>query len=129
MAVAKRLKAVDMSGGNIHEVRKGGKIMFGSGVWRFGRLMDPYAEMSRLQGEMNRLFPGAAHPFAQSYPAVNIWTGEQEAIVTAELAGIDPGKLTISVLGDNLTLSGAQEPEVLQENETYHLRRNRSGQD
>jgi len=100
--------------------------MFGPGIWRFGRLMDPYAEMSRLRSEMNRLFSGAAHPFVQAYPAVNIWVSDQEAIVTAELAGIDPGKLDISVLGDNLTLSGSREPEALQENETYH-RKERNG--
>ena len=100
--------------------------MFGPGIWRLGRLMDPYAEMSRLRSEMNRLFSGASHPFAQAYPAVNIWVDAQEAIVTAELAGIDPEKLDISVLGENLTLSGSRDPETLQENETYH-RKERNG--
>jgi HSP20 family protein len=100
--------------------------MFGPGVWRFGRLMDPYAEMSRLRSEMNKLFSGAAHPFTQAYPAVNIWVDEQEAIVTVELAGIDPENLDISVQGDNLTLSGARDQETLQENEAYH-RKERNG--
>lgn len=100
--------------------------MFGPGIWRVGRLMDPYAEMSRLRNEMNRLFSGAAHSYTQAYPAVNIWVDQQEAIVTVELAGIDPEKLDISVQGDNLTLSGARDSETLQENEAYH-RKERNG--
>jgi HSP20 family protein len=100
--------------------------MFGPVVWRFGRLTDPYAELSRLRSDINKLFSGATHSFTQAYPAVNIWVDEQEAIVTAELAGIDPEKLDISVQGDNLNLSGSREPETLQETETYH-RKERNG--
>lgn len=100
--------------------------MFGTGAWRFGRLLDPYAELSRLRNEMNRLFTGNAPAFVQTYPAVNIWVGDQEITITAELPGIDPEKIEISVLGDNLTLAGSREVESLQEDETYH-RQERNG--
>ena len=100
--------------------------MFGTGAWRLGRLMDPYAELSRLRNEMNRLFSLSTPTFVQAYPAVNIWVGDQEILITAELPGVDPEKIDISVLGDNLTLGGVREAESLQEDETYH-RKERNG--
>jgi len=94
--------------------------MFGPGIWRLGRIADPFAEVQRLQREMNRLFSGATELYAHDFPAVNVWRGENGAIVTAELPGIDPAKLDISVVGDSLTLTGIRELEPLKEGESYH---------
>jgi HSP20 family protein len=96
------------------------------GAWRFGRLLDPYAELSRLRNEMNRLFTGSTHPFVQVYPAVNIWVDDQEAVITAELPGVNPEEIDISVLGESITLAGSRKQDVLKENETYH-RKERNG--
>ncbi len=72
---------------------------------------DPMLELRRLQRDMDRLFtgyrPGAAE---RVFPPVNVWTGRDDAIVTAELPGVDPAKLDITVVGDTLTLSGTREP-------------------
>lgn len=94
--------------------------MFGPGIWRFGRIADPAAEMQRLQREMNRLFSGATELYAHDFPALNVWRSEDGAVVVAELPGIDPGKLDISVVGDSLTLSGNRDLETLKEGESYH---------
>lgn len=94
--------------------------MFGPGIWRLGRIADPLTEVQRLQKEMNRLFSGATELYAHDFPAVNVWRGEDGAIVTAELPGIDPAKLDISVVGDSLTLTGVRELEALKEGESYH---------
>lgn len=94
--------------------------MFGPGIWRLGRIADPFTEVQRLQREMNRLFSGAAEIYAHDFPTVNVWRGEEGAILTAELPGIDPSKLDISVVGDSLTLNGVRELETLKEGESYH---------
>lgn len=94
--------------------------MFGPIMWRLGRIADPFTEVQRLQREMNRLFSGATEVYAHDFPAVNVWRGENGAIVTAELPGIDPAKLDISVVGDSLTLTGIRELETLKEGESYH---------
>jgi HSP20 family protein len=94
--------------------------MFGPGIWRLGRIVDPMTEVQRLQREMNRLFSGTTEVYAHDFPAVNVWRGENGAIVTAELPGIDPAKLDISVVGDSITLSGNREVETLKEGESYH---------
>ncbi|MCX7635699.1 MAG: Hsp20/alpha crystallin family protein [Syntrophales bacterium] len=100
--------------------------MFGPSLWRFGRLADPFAEMLRLRDQMNRIFSGLGYAAVTAYPAVNIWISESNAVVTAELPGIDVEKLDISVLGDTLTITGVREPEILQGDESYH-RKERNG--
>jgi len=101
--------------------------MIGPEFWRFGRLIDLGSEMQRLQRDMNRLFAGFSKPYDYEFPAVNVWVGEQDAVVVAELPGIDPQKIDISVVGDTLTLSGSREREVLKEGESYHRQERNHG--
>jgi HSP20 family protein len=93
--------------------------MFGTGLWRFGGA-DPLREMQRLQREMNRVFSGLDHPLTHEFPPVNAWVGEADVMVTAELPGVDPGKVDVSVVGDTLTISGSREGEPLKAGESYH---------
>jgi len=76
-------------------------------------------EMLNLQREMNRLFSNMGQKSPQEYPAVNIWDKKGSAVITAELPGIDPEKLDISVSGDTVTISGAANQETLAANEIY----------
>jgi HSP20 family protein len=98
---------------------KEGKYMLTPSLWRLRRFPDVAPEMLRLQQEMNRLFSHAGQRAQQDYPAVNIWENMENAIVTAELPGIDPGKIDIEVTGDIMTLSGTSQFNVLKEGETY----------
>jgi len=78
--------------------------------------------MERLQREMNRLFEPLARAgdsWQASYPAVNVWTGEDQALLTAELPGIDPAKLEVTVKDDLVTIRGARELPALEEGEEY----------
>jgi HSP20 family protein len=94
--------------------------MFGPGLWRFGGLTEPLREMQRLQGEMNRIFSVLDTPLTQEFPPLNAWVGEADVVVTAELPGIDPVKVDISIVGDTLTISGSRDAESLKEKESYH---------
>jgi len=83
------------------------------------------AEMNRMQREMDRLFQGTAPRRMRSapcYPALNVWTNEESAMVTAELPGMDAKDLEINVTGSTLTLTGKREGEDLPENARYHRR-------
>lgn len=94
--------------------------MFGPEIWRFGRFGQPWVEMQRLQNEVNRLFSRLTQAGGRHYPPINVWTGPDEVIVSAELPGIEAEKVEISVLDDLLTLSGTHETTPLKEGETYH---------
>ena len=90
----------------------------------------PWREMERLRREMDRIVSnvgtatGAAAP---GYPALNVWTNEDGAIVTAELPGVSAEDIEISVVDDTLTLSGARKANDLKEGEVYHRRERGSG--
>ncbi len=78
-------------------------------------------EVDRLQREMNRLFSSAqGRRQAAGYPAVNIWSGEEGAILTTEIPGVHVDDLDISVVGDTITLSGSRNAPEIGEDESYH---------
>jgi HSP20 family protein len=84
-----------------------------------------------MQRDMNRLmqsFPSfSGAQVAPSFPAINVWLSEEGAVVTAELPGVKPEDLDISVVGETLTLTGSRQPEELKEGEEYHRRERRFG--
>ncbi|MCD6285579.1 MAG: Hsp20/alpha crystallin family protein [Anaerolineae bacterium] len=90
-----------------------------SGIERLRR------EMNRISDQMDRdpLFGNVA-----GYPAMNAWTNDDGAIITAELPGINLDTLEISVHSDTMTLSGERNPEELGEGEAYHRRERSYGQ-
>ena len=86
---------------------------------------NPFREMERLQRDMNRLFDDFSRSggrTAPSYPAINVWTNEEGAVVTAELPGLSPDDLDIAVVGDILTLTGERKAAELPEEAKYHRR-------
>jgi HSP20 family protein len=93
----------------------------------FRGLGPSWLEMDRLQREMDRLFSGVSLPFAHNFPALNVWTSEQDAVITAEIPGVDPDELDISVVDEILTLSGSRTLERLEEGETYHRQEREHG--
>ena len=92
---------------------------------------NPWREMERLRREMNRLFDdsyaGSGGRTAPNYPAMNIWTNEEGAVVTAELPGLSPDEIDIAVVGDMLTLTGERPALELPEEAKYHRRERNFG--
>lgn len=80
---------------------------------------DPFAEMAQFQNTMNRLL-GTANGSAAAYPPLNIYASENEAVVSAELPGIEADKVDISVNGRTFTLSGQRDAGKDEENANYH---------
>lgn len=94
-------------------------------MYRRFRTPSVWQEMDRLQREMNRLFndySSSGRRPATGYPALNVWTNPESAILTAELPGVSPDNLDINVVGETLTLSGEREPEQVPEEARYHRR-------
>ena len=93
--------------------------MFNPGLWRVRRFSDVMPEIMHLQQEMNRLFSSAGQKTQQDYPAVNIWEKEGASIVTAELPGIDPEKMDITVSDNILSIAGTALKETFDKGEIY----------
>lgn len=92
----------------------------------FGR--DPFAEMRRVQADMNRLFADVEGRVApRAFPPVNIWAGENDLVLTAELPGIRPDDLELTVREDTLTLQGRREPQADDDSIAWHRRERAHG--
>ena len=92
----------------------------------------PWQEMEHLHREMNRLFSDtfaqAGGRTAPGYPAMNVWTSEDSAVVTAELPGVSSEDIDISVVNDTLTITGNRATDDLPEGTKYHRRERTFGQ-
>ncbi len=91
--------------------------MFWPEIGRYGRVWSPWREMERLQQDVNRLL---SRENAPTFPAVNIWASDQDVIVTAEVPGVDPANLDITIAENILKLTGSRKPEELKPGEVSH---------
>jgi len=99
--------------------------------WR-GRTM-PAATLSSLRDEMNdllnRFWSNTNEPFglAEWTPALDVSESDDAVLVHAEIPGIDPKEIEISVVGDTLTLRGEKKDETEQKGRNYHRVERRYG--
>jgi len=97
-----------------------------------GRRM-PATTLSSLRDEMNDLFnrfwSTASEPFglAEWSPALDVSETDDAVLVHAEIPGIDPKDLDISVVGDTLTVRGEKTDETEQSGRNYHRVERRYG--
>jgi len=99
--------------------------------WRRG--WDPFRTLLDIQREMNRLFNTTLTGRTEEgiglregiwSPALDVYETENDIVVKAELPGMKPEDVDISVVGDTLTIKGEkkQEEEIKKEN-YYRLER------
>lgn len=90
------------------------------------RSRNPWRDIDKMQREMSRLFDELAYvprsQMAPSFPAMNVWTNEDGAVITAELPGVKPEDIDISVVGETLKLTGSRQPEEVEEGTKFHRR-------
>ncbi len=100
---------------------KGGIEMFDLIPWR------DRSELSTLRREIDSIFdrffegwPFRTTAGRQWIPSVDISETTKEIIVRAELPGMDPKDIDISIQGNLLTLRGERRQEKEEEGENYH---------
>jgi HSP20 family protein len=91
-----------------------------------------FDELESIQEDMSRML--GAQPSGRSwrrrsaYPLMNVWSAKDGIVVDAELPGVKPEDVEISVLGDELTLRGKVNAGELPEGERYHRRERPAGE-
>jgi len=93
--------------------------------------MNPFRELERMRKEMDRLFSEvmdrSTHLQSSGvYPSLNVSQDGERFCVQAELPGIHPEDLEISVEGTTLTLRGERKSENV-EGVSYHRRERPTG--
>jgi HSP20 family protein len=109
---------------------KGGMEM---AVIRFQRPMnDIFAEMERLRNEIDRIFQeGFGGVFTRErtgvFPPVNVYEDKDRYVLTAELPGVKPEDVEITVTEESVTLRGQRKQEDGGEKANYHRREREYG--
>lgn len=98
--------------------------MLWSELERIGRFWDPWRDFER----MHRTLSNITQATSPDFPAVNVWVSENNAFVTTELPGIEPGDIDISVVDNVLTLRGSRNPDSPKDGGSYHRRERWTGQ-
>ncbi len=93
---------------------------------RFDWTLDPFRELHRLQRDINRLFAGWNPPVDQ-FPALNLWSSPDEVVLTAEIPGVDPKDVDVSVIGNVVTLEGERKEDASIPAESFHRRERENG--
>jgi HSP20 family protein len=90
---------------------------------------EPFKEMMTLQERMNRMFEevwGRGRRSDEDFisaswvPAVDVRETRDALEIAAEVPGIDPKEVDVSIEGGVLTLKGSRRFEKATEGETYH---------
>ncbi|RMF09501.1 MAG: Hsp20/alpha crystallin family protein [Alphaproteobacteria bacterium] len=80
---------------------------------------DPFALMRSMLRDFDQRFVPAAGRRAV-FPPVNIWQGEDAVAITAELPGVEPADIEITVKDNVLTLSGERKAPEVPEGAVWH---------
>jgi len=87
-------------------------------------LWDSLQQVQQLKHHLNNLF--SLEPafdrvsFDYQLPLLNVWVSEQAVLIEAEIPGVDPKDVEISVVKEALTLKGDRKGEALKPGETHH---------
>ncbi len=88
---------------------------------------DPFGDLKTLQDEVNRLFSGTFSRGSQDEvlrgawsPSVDIFENKNEIVLEAELPGMSPENVSISIENNVLTLHGERKFEKKDEGDNFH---------
>ncbi len=96
---------------------------------------DPFRDLVSIQDELNRLFgrtfgglePSRASAGGTWMPSLDVYETEDKLVVSADLPGIEPSDVEVSVEDSTLTVSGSREFSSETKEENYHRIERRYG--
>jgi HSP20 family protein len=81
---------------------------------------DPFADLNRIQRELEKNYFGARNRPADFAPPVDVYEDENTLVLRAELPGVSREAVDIQVDGNVLTLKGERKLEAEPEKRRYH---------
>ena len=84
----------------------------------YSRRNDPFALMRSMLRDYDSSGPTRSRQ--PVFPATNVWQGEDAVAITAELPGVDPSDVDISVKDNLLTIAGERKAPEVPETARWH---------
>lgn len=87
-------------------------------------VLNPLRELAALQESLSNFLTGEAVEF----PPVNMWSSDSGAIIRAQIPGVAPDDIDISITNDTLILRGFRHSDAMAEEKHCHRRERSFGQ-
>ncbi len=84
------------------------------------RRWNPWRELAQLQSELSSAFGGFPRQRSaneSNWPAVNIWKGEDKVAVSAELPGVEPDDIDVTVTKKGVVIRAQRQHEECSDQE------------
>ncbi|MBN1635683.1 MAG: Hsp20/alpha crystallin family protein [Deltaproteobacteria bacterium] len=91
------------------------------------RAMNPWPGTARFERNMDTMLSSMRNIRPAAYPALNVFSNEDDLVITSEIPGVDPEDVEISIEGDSLTIKGLRKADDLQPGEKWHRRERGNG--
>jgi HSP20 family protein len=91
--------------------------------------LSPFYDVGKTLDEMDRIFDAVNRPLGLrsvprgTFPAINVYNQGEKAVLVAEMPGVDPETLDLSVLGDTVTLKGHRDVQTGDHDRVYRKER------
>lgn len=82
-------------------------------------MWNPWSQLERLRQEMDNLLGAEMGTTNGEFPLVNVHSGEDAAVLTAEIPGVKVDDIEITAKNNVLTISGQRAKEDLKDGERY----------
>ncbi len=84
----------------------------------------PYApgNFRHMQDQLDRAVGRGQHGATSEFPPLDVWSGEHDVVVTAEVPGVDPENIDITVDGPVLTIKGSRAEPAVTKSAAAHRR-------
>jgi HSP20 family protein len=76
-----------------------------------GRLQQMLTPFTQLRRDVDRIFEEVPSIEFGAFPALNVWDYDDQAFIEAELPGVEPGGVDVSVAGSDVTISGQRKAD------------------
>jgi len=95
----------------------------------FGQMERRLEQMNRDMGSLwSSIRPFSSISHVGVFPPMNIYDDGEGYVARAELPGVDPKDIDITVTGDTLTIRGKREIKQINGQNSYHRRERKSGE-
>lgn len=89
----------------------------------------PFFDVAKTLEEVDRAFDRIGRPLGLrsvprgTFPPINVYEQDEAVVVTAEIPGVEPDGLELTVLGDSVALKGQRQEEAPDANRMYRRER------
>jgi len=91
---------------------------------RWTPFLEPFEEMDKMLSEFSPSFRSSQGGYV---PAIDMYEDKESVIVEAQLAGIDPDKVNVSIENDVMIIKGESEKKSEVEEKNYYRKEIRRG--